>query len=129
MTEWYIGDCKTEQEKIDKIIQCMIEYNEEAKQILSDKSSKHNPDLKMIYDVYEIMIMIFSDHATRLSNKQIDDLIEYFHKTINEFSDFINEYSDYGDLSYDVDEIKCVKEIFNFCLDHLQKLKIENGKK
>lgn len=124
MDEWYIGDCKTEQEKVDKIIQCLTDYVDEAKDILSKGDYIYKEDLQKTCNAYTTIILVLNNCTLPLSDYDIDFAINWLNKSLNDMHNFVKDA-----ITYEKYEIEYVIEIFKFCLKYLQKIKIENGKK
>lgn len=125
MDEWYIGNCKTEQEKIDKVIQCLTDYVVEARDVLSKDDYIYKESyLQKTCNVYTIIILVLNNHTLSLSDYDIDFAINWLDKSLNDMREFVKDA-----ITYEEYEVEDVIEIFDFCLKYLQKIKIENGKK
>ena len=66
MAEWYIGNCKTEQEKVDKVIQCLTDYVVEARDILSKGDYIYKENLQKTCIVYITIILVLNNHTLSL---------------------------------------------------------------
>ena len=124
MDEWYIGNCKTEQEKIDKVIQCLTDYVVEARDILSKGDYIYKENLQKTCIVYITIILALNNHTLSLSDYDIDFAINWLEESLNNMREFVKDA-----ITYEKYEVEDVIEIFEFCLDYLNKFKMENGKK
>lgn len=124
MDEWYIGNCKTEQEKIDKVIQCLTDYVVEARDILSKGDYIYKENLQKTCIVYITIILVLNNHTLSLSDYDIDFAINWLEESLNNMREFVKDA-----ITYEKYEVEDVIEIFDFCLDYLNKFKMENGKK
>ena len=124
MAEWYIGNCKTEQEKVDKVIQCLTDYVVEARDVLSKGYYIYKENLQKTYNVYITIILILNNHTISLSDYDIDFVINWLDESLNDMREFVKDA-----ITYEEYEVENVIEIFDFCLKYIQKLKTENGKK
>ena len=124
MDEWYIGNCKTEQEKIDKIIQCLTDYVVEARDVLSKGDYIYKENLQKTCIVYITIILVLNNHTLSLSDYDIDFAINWLDESLNDMCEFVKDA-----ITYEKYEVEDVIEIFDFCLKYIQKFKTENGKK
>lgn len=125
MDEWYIGNCKTEQEKIDKVIQCLTDYVVETRDVLSKDDYIYKESyLQKTCNVYTTIILVLNNCTLSLSDYDIDFAINWLNKSLNDMREFVKDA-----ITYEEYEVEDVIEIFEFCLKYLQKIKIENGKK
>ena len=124
MDEWYIGNCKTEQEKVDKIIQCLTDYVVEARDVLSKGDYIYKENLQKTCIVYVTIILVLNNHTLSLSDYDIDFAINWLDESLNDMREFVKDA-----ITYEKYEVEDVIEIFDFCLKYIQKFKIENGKK
>ena len=124
MAEWYIGNCKTEQEKIDKVIQCLTDYVVEARDVLSKGDYIYKENLQKTCIVYTTIILILNNHTLSLSDYDVDFTINWLDESLNDMREFVKDA-----ITYEKYEVENVIEIFDFCLKYIQKFKIENGKK
>lgn len=118
MAEWYIGDCKTEQEKIDRVIQCLTDYVDEAKDILSKGDYIYKEDLQKTCNVYTTIILVLNNCTLPLSDYDIDFAINWLNKSLNDMREFVKDA-----ITYEEYEVEDVIEIFDFCLKYIQNLK------
>lgn len=124
MAEWYIGNCKTEQEKVDKVIQCLTDYVVEARDVLSKGDYIYKENLQKTCIVYTTIILVLNNHTLSLSDCDVDFTINWLGESLNDMREFIKDA-----ITYEEYEVKNVIEIFDFCLKYIQKFKTENGKK
>ena len=124
MDEWYIGNCKTEQEKVDKIIQCLTDYVVEARDVLSKGDYIYKENLQKTCIVYITIILVLNNHTLSLSDYDVDFTINWLGESLDDMREFIKDA-----ITYEKYEVKDAIEIFDFCLKYIQKFKIENGKK
>ena len=124
MAEWYIGNCKTEQEKVDKVIQCLTDYVVEARDVLLKGDYIYKENLQKICSVYITIILVLNNHTLSLSDYDVDFAINWLEESLNDMREFVKDA-----ITYEEYEVEDVIEIFDFCLKCIQKFKIENGKK
>lgn len=124
MAEWYIGNCKTEQEKVDKVIQCLTDYVVEARDVLSKGNYIYKENLQKTCIVYTTIILLLNNHTLSLSDYDIDFSINWLDESLNDMREFVKDA-----ITYEKYEVENVIEIFDFCLKYIQQFKIENGKK